>query len=611
MPYYMADTTTLHERRNQPALALLAAGAGAGIALVASQLWSRRRGASSSSSSSVPSSTRPQLLRMSTLPSVTVNKATKVDSVILHRARLSPQGRRRAVSSSADRLAELAASRDEWVRQLLVEVMPFWMEHSPDRSKGGFFTCLDAEGEVFDDTKYHWLQGRMVWTLAQLFLDVPAEDLAEASALVVAPCRERFVASSAMRTAWYDEARRGIDFLPAAELDDGTGRLWFSTTRDGKHPVHLQRKPYAAVFYAMGNLNAARMMKRERRESGSGATTRSDAEAEYLAKALLKFARLREWMADPSLLREGAAGTTRRESVASPHELTSPARDSEEASTAAAAAAPWTKLGDIMCVCCVALEFHAALDAEDDAQGQERAELRATMWQSLRQLGPHIHSCSLDEGSGGGGATDNSAVVFLENAPPGGRVAAASRFATPASRCFNPGHSIETSWFVGHVVDALRPWVDPLDDAALDELDSYRTLALETLRGALRIGWDTAGGGGILYMMDICGRPFLDATVVSDGKLWWPLCEALYACTYALEVTGDWAWLDDIKRVHEYISEHILDKERGGAWWGYLHRDGSVANEAKGGNFKGCFHVPRALLLSIQSADRILAAASQ
>ena len=237
------------------------------------------------------------------------------------------------------------------------------------------------------------------------------------------------------------------------------------------------------------------------------------------------------------------------------------------------------------------------------------------------------------------------------------------RFATPAARTFNPGHSIETSWFVCHVVDALRPHAaqDAAQeigdsDAALDELNRYCSLALETLRGALSVGWDTARGGGILYMMDICGKPFVDATVVADGKLWWPLCEALYACTYvarrasarvparsyrppssaapyslpppplspathrpraprarsyALEITGDWRWLDDITRVYGYIRDHILDQERGGAWWGYLHRDGSVANAAKGGNFKGCFHVPRALLFAVQSADRILHSAAE
>lgn len=82
-----------------------------------------------------------------------------------------------------------------------------------------------------------------------------------------------------------------------------------------------------------------------------------------------------------------------------------------------------------------------------------------------------------------------------------------------------------------------------------------------------------------------------------------------WSCSYALEITGDWQWLDDINRIYGYIRSHVLDQERGGAWWGYLHRDGSVANAAKGGNFKGCFHVPRALLFAIQSADRILQSA--
>ena len=41
---------------------------------------------------------------------------------------------------------------------------------------------------------------------------------------------------------------------------------------------------------------------------------------------------------------------------------------------------------------------------------------------------------------------------------------------------------------------------------------------------------------------------------------------------------------------------------------GYAHRDGSLARSAKGGNYKGCFHVPRALLMCAQLAAKFLAA---
>ena len=35
-----------------------------------------------------------------------------------------------------------------------------------------------------------------------------------------------------------------------------------------------------------------------------------------------------------------------------------------------------------------------------------------------------------------------------------------------------------------------------------------------------------------------------------------------------------------------------------GEWFGYLHRDGTVATELKGNLFKGPFHMPRMLIES-------------
>ena len=32
------------------------------------------------------------------------------------------------------------------------------MKHSLDKECGGYFTCLDRDGTVLDQSKYHWLQ---------------------------------------------------------------------------------------------------------------------------------------------------------------------------------------------------------------------------------------------------------------------------------------------------------------------------------------------------------------------------------------------------------------------------------------------------------------------
>ena len=354
-------------RRDAAAAALGAVG-GVSAALLLTRVWNRSRRAKRAEAA-------PQLSRMMTLPT-TVPGREKVDSVVLHRKRLEQRSVDARVDASEAGVATLASTRDEWVVQLLREVMPFWMAHSPDVEQGGFFTCLDGRGECFDETKYHWLQGRMVWTLSQLYLEVPR------SASGAPPgVREPFAAAQRTRDTWHNEAMRGAAFLPTAELGDGTGRLWFSTSRDGSRPVHMQRKPYAAVFYAMGFLNCAKMMKRRRREA-EPPLRRSAEEAAHVARALGMFARLREWMATPALLREEARGAA------------------GGGADSAAAAAPWTKLGDIMCCCGLALDFHAALEDEEDPDGAERAALRAVMRRCLRQLEPHTHRCALDRSAG-------------------------------------------------------------------------------------------------------------------------------------------------------------------------------------------------------------------
>ncbi len=52
---------------------------------------------------------------------------------------------------------------------LLQDVLPFWERHSIDREQGGYFTCLDRAGHVFDTDKFVWLQARQVWTFSMLY----------------------------------------------------------------------------------------------------------------------------------------------------------------------------------------------------------------------------------------------------------------------------------------------------------------------------------------------------------------------------------------------------------------------------------------------------------
>lgn len=53
--------------------------------------------------------------------------------------------------------------------ELFDNVLPFWLQHSQDKECGGYFTCLDRQGNVFDTDKFIWLQARQVWLFAMLY----------------------------------------------------------------------------------------------------------------------------------------------------------------------------------------------------------------------------------------------------------------------------------------------------------------------------------------------------------------------------------------------------------------------------------------------------------
>lgn len=65
----------------------------------------------------------------------------------------------------------------QYKSELLDNVIPFWNEKSLDVENGGYFTCLNRDGSVFDTDKFIWLQGRQVWMYATMYNKVePREE---------------------------------------------------------------------------------------------------------------------------------------------------------------------------------------------------------------------------------------------------------------------------------------------------------------------------------------------------------------------------------------------------------------------------------------------------
>lgn len=179
--------------------------------------------------------------------------------------------------------------------------------------------------------------------------------------------------------------------------------------------------------------------------------------------------------------------------------------------------------------------------------------------------------------------------ALLETVTPDGKL-----IDTLNGRTINPGHCIETAWFL---LDEARHrgWNE-------GKGKEIKEMALEILGWSWQWGWDTEFGG-IINFRDCKGFPAQDYS--QDMKFWWPQTEGIIASLLAYEATGDKHYLDMHRMVNDWTYSHFPDNEYG-EWYGYLHRDGSVAQPAKGNLFKGPFHIPRMMIKSTMIINDIL-----
>ncbi len=124
------------------------------------------------------------------------------------------------------KLAEL------YKNELFNNVVPFWANKSQDKEFGGFFTCLNREGEVFDTDKFIWLQGREVWLFSMLYNQVEKKQ------------------------EWLDAAVQGATFLNK-HGHDGNLNWYFSLTREGKPII----EPYNIFSYTFASMAFGQLSK--------------------------------------------------------------------------------------------------------------------------------------------------------------------------------------------------------------------------------------------------------------------------------------------------------------------------------------------------------------
>lgn len=385
--------------------------------------------------------------------------------------------------------AELAALyRDTLVQ----DVIPFWEHSSVDWEHGGYLTCLDAEGKVYDTDKFTWLQARQVWTFAMLYNRWEKRD------------------------NWLRIAKHGAGFL-AENGRDAEGNWYFALDRMGRplvQPYNIFSDCFAAMAFsqyaiASGDEHAVEMAQRSydnvlrRRGNPKGQWSKV-----YPGTRPLKTLAIPMILANLTLEMEWLLGSERLDQVLS------------------------ETVGEVM------TDF---LDQD-----------RLLMFENVTPSGEHVDCFD--------------------------------------GRLLNPGHGIEAMWFM---MDVARRRGD-------------RTLierAVDVVLSTLDFAWDEEYGG-IYYFMDAEGRPPLQ--LEWDQKLWWVHLESLVALAMGYALTGRKECIEWYEDVHDYAWPRFSDPARG-EWYGYLSRRGEVLLPLKGGKWKGCFHVPRAMYMCAKLFEDVAA----
>jgi N-acylglucosamine 2-epimerase len=369
-------------------------------------------------------------------------------------------------------------------------VIPFWMEHSIDQEQGGYFTCLDRTGQVFDTDKFIWLQNRQVWMFATFYNQIE------------------------QNPEWLKVAAHGADFL-AKHGRDSAGNWYFALDRSGQpliQPYNIFSDCFAAMAFSQYAL-------------ASGQDWAKDI-------AMQAYGNVRRRQDNPKgKYSKAYPGTRSMKSLAVP-----------------------------MILANLTLEMSWLLPSEQ-------------LDQVLDQTIQEVMTDFLDSDRG----------IMYENVAPDG-----SHLDCFDGRVLNPGHGIEAMWFMMAIAERRQ-------DKPLMEK------AVQVVLNILDYAWDKEYGG-IYYFMDAQGHP--PQQLEWDQKLWWVHVETLVALAMGYRLTGNAQCWDWYQKVHEYTWQHFADPEQG-EWFGYLNRRGEVLLDLKGGKWKGCFHVPRALLMCWQQFEQL------
>lgn len=368
----------------------------------------------------------------------------------------------------------------QYKNELLNNILPFWLQKSKDSVNGGYFTCLNRDGSIFDTDKFMWLQGREVWCFSFMYNNVDKNQ------------------------EWLDMALQGAGFMEKYGRDEN-GDWYFSLTAEGKpliQPYNIFSDCFATMAFA--SLDKAHPDDRYKKiavDTFESILSRKD-----------------NWKGKYN---KAYPGTRQLKNFSLP-----------------------------MILCNLSLELEHLL-------GTEKVN------EFIPAVIHEVMEVFYQPDSG----------LILENVYEDGSFCDSFE-----GRVINPGHAIEAMWFIMDLGKRTG------DDALIAK-------ACKIMLDTVEYGWDKEHNG-IFYFLDIKGNP--PQQLEWDQKLWWVHVEALVALAKGYKYTGDERCLHWFEKVHDYTWKHFKDPDFG-EWFGYLNRRAEVLLPLKGGKWKGCFHVPRAL----------------
>ena len=110
-------------------------------------------------------------------------------------------------------------------KELLENILPFWLNNAIDYEYGGIYTQLDKTGKIYGTEKSVWFQGRALWTFSKAYnvIDKNPDFLKAAKCI--------------------------YSFLP--KCTDTDGRMFFTVTADGRE-LQKRRYYFSETFAAIG-----------------------------------------------------------------------------------------------------------------------------------------------------------------------------------------------------------------------------------------------------------------------------------------------------------------------------------------------------------------------